>query len=130
VSAELVANTGGYFAALTRYRDGDAAPIVERFSEATVLAIANGRQLVADLRNIRKTWDDVITARSDSAVWKVADLVIRRAVVTLRYWRRSWGSPPPTLTATSTRSRRRESLSRRRMGLATECGVLLKCSLR
>jgi len=81
VSAGLLADTGAYFAALTSYRDGDAAPIVERFSQATVLAIANGRQLVADLRDIRETWNDVITARSDSAVWKVADLLTRRPVV-------------------------------------------------
>lgn len=81
ISAGLLADTSAYFAALTSYRDGDAAPIVERFSQATLLAIANGRQLVADLRDIRRTWDDVITARSDSAVWKVADLLTRRPVV-------------------------------------------------
>jgi hypothetical protein len=56
-------------------------PIVERFSQATVLAIANRRQLVTDLRDIREIWNDVITARSDPAVWKVADLLIRRPVV-------------------------------------------------
>lgn len=81
VSAGLLADTGAYFAALTSYRDGDAAPIVERFSQATVLAIANGRQLVTDLRDIRETWNDVITARADSAVWQVADLLTRRPVV-------------------------------------------------
>lgn len=81
VSAGLLADTGAYFAALTSYRDGDAGPIVERFSQAPVLAIANGRRLVADLREIRERWDDVITARSDSAVWKLADLLARRPVV-------------------------------------------------
>jgi Fic family protein len=81
VSAGLLADTDAYFAALTSYRDGDAAPIVERFSQATVLAITNGRHLVTDLRDIRETWNSVITARSDSAVWKVADLLTRRPVV-------------------------------------------------
>lgn len=81
VSAGLLADTDAYFAALTSYRNGDAAPIVERFSHATVLAIANGRQLVTELRDIRQTWNKVITARSDSAVWKVADLLTRRPVV-------------------------------------------------
>ncbi|MGB5148496.1 MAG: Fic family protein [Mycobacterium sp.] len=81
VSAGLLADTDAYFAALTSYRDGVAAPIVERFSQATILAIANGRQLVADLRAIRETWNGMVTARSDSAVWKVADLLIRRPVV-------------------------------------------------
>lgn len=81
VSAGLLADTDAYFAALSAYRDGDAAPIVERFSQASVLAIANGRRLVADLRGIRETWNDVITARSDSAVWRLADLLTRRPVV-------------------------------------------------
>lgn len=81
VSAGLLADTDSYFAALTAYRDGDAAPIVERFSNASVLAIANGRQLVVEIRGIRESWNDVITARSDSAVWKVADLLPRRPVV-------------------------------------------------
>ncbi len=81
VSAGLLADTDAYFAALTSYREGDAAPIVERFSQATVLAIANGRQLVTELRDIRETWNTVITARSDSAVWKIADLLTRRPVI-------------------------------------------------
>ncbi len=81
VSAGLLADTDAYFAALTSYRDGDAAPIVDSFSNATVRAITNGRQLIADLREIRESWNGVITARSDSAVWKVADLLTRRPVV-------------------------------------------------
>ncbi len=81
VSAGLLADTGAYFEALTSYRDGDAGPIVERFSYATILAIANGRQLVADLREIRESWNGVIAARSDSTVWKLADLLTRRPVV-------------------------------------------------
>jgi Fic family protein len=81
VSAGLLTDTGAYFAALTRYREGDAAPIVESFAEASVLAVANGRELVGELREIRASWNGVITARSDSAVWKVADLLIRRPAV-------------------------------------------------
>ena len=54
VSAGLLADTDAYFAALTSCREGDAAPIGERFSQATVLAIANGRQLVTELRYIRE----------------------------------------------------------------------------
>jgi Fic family protein len=81
VSAGLLADTGAYFAALTTYRSGDAAPIVGRFAQASVLSIANGRELVTDLRSIRESWNEVITARSDSAVWKLADLLTRRPVV-------------------------------------------------
>jgi len=81
VSAGLLADTGAYFDALKSYRDGDAAPIVERFAQASVRSIVNGRELLADIRSIRENWNAVITARSDSAVWKVADLLTRRPVI-------------------------------------------------
>lgn len=81
ISAGLLADTGAYFDALTSYRRGDAAPIVERFTEASTRAIANGHQLIAELRAIRANWTERIRARSDSAVWKVADLLTRRPVV-------------------------------------------------
>lgn len=74
-------DTTAYFDALTNYRDGDAAPIVECFTEASLLAIANGRQLIADLGAVSASWSQRVTARSDSAVWKVADLLTRRPVV-------------------------------------------------
>jgi Fic family protein len=81
VSAGLLADTAAYFDALTGYRNGDAAPIVECFSRASSRAIDNGRLLVTELRDIRRCWNDEITARSDSAVWKLADLLTRRPVV-------------------------------------------------
>ncbi|MFA5710578.1 Fic family protein [Mycolicibacterium sp.] len=81
VSAGLLSDTDGYFAALTAYRDGDLAPIVERFAHASERAIVNGRRLIAELREIRASWNDRVTARSDSAVWRVADLLTRRPVV-------------------------------------------------
>ena len=81
VSAGLLADTDGYIGALTAYREGDAAPIVERFAEASLRATVNGRQLVTDLRTIRASWNDRITARADSGAWKVADLLTSRPVI-------------------------------------------------
>lgn len=81
VSAGLLTDTESYFQALTAYRDGDPAPIVERLSEASMLAVVNGRQLVADLQAIREQWKSKITARRNSAVHRVADLLIKRPVV-------------------------------------------------
>ena len=81
VSAGLLSDTDGYLAALTAYREGDLAPIVERFAHASERAVVNGRQLITALREIRASWNDRVTARSDSAVWRVADLLTRRPVV-------------------------------------------------
>jgi Fic family protein len=81
VSAGLLTDTDAYFGALGSYRDGDPAPIVERISEASLLAVTNGRRLVTDLRSIREEWNARITARRDSAVHRVADLLIKHPVV-------------------------------------------------
>lgn len=81
VSAGLLTDTSSYFQALTAYSAGDPAPIVERLSEASMLAVVNSRQLVSDLQMIRREWESKITARRNSAVHRVADLLITRPVV-------------------------------------------------
>jgi len=81
VSAGLLTDTDSYFAALTAYREGDAAPIVRRISQAAVAAVFNGRELVSELHAVRAEWNNKITARSDSAVWQIADLLLRRPVI-------------------------------------------------
>jgi Fic family protein len=81
VSAGLLTDTDSYFAALTAYREGDSAPIVRRVSEAAVAAVFNGRELVSELHAVRADWNDKITARSDSAAWQIADLLLRRPVI-------------------------------------------------
>lgn len=67
--------------ALTTYRAGDPTAIVIRVAEASFAGIANGRHLVSDLRAIRRDWDRRIAARSDSAAWRVADLLLRHPVI-------------------------------------------------
>ncbi|HZE49950.1 MAG TPA: hypothetical protein VE074_10330, partial [Jatrophihabitantaceae bacterium] len=44
-------------------------------------AIANGRQLVADLRRVRQRWNDVIKSRQDASAWALADLLLRQPVI-------------------------------------------------
>jgi Fic family protein len=93
VSAGLLTDTDSYFQALNTYREGDPAPIVERLSAASVLAVANGRHLVGDLQAIRKVWASKITARRDSAVHRVADMLIKRPVVNAKLLTRELNIP-------------------------------------
>jgi Fic family protein len=81
VSAGLLADTPAYFDTLTRYREGEIAPIVETLANASFRAIDNGRRLVDELRGIRHGWSDTVGARRDSAAWKLADLLMRQPVV-------------------------------------------------
>jgi Fic family protein len=84
VSAGLLSDTSAYFDALTTYRLGNPIPIVSQFAQAAFKAVANGRVLVDELRRIRQRWQGLIKARSDSAVWRLADLLLRRPVVNAR----------------------------------------------
>jgi hypothetical protein len=43
--------------------------------------VANGRRLVSDLRSIRAGWESKISARRDSAIHRVADLLLKRLVI-------------------------------------------------
>ncbi|QCB92349.1 Fic family protein [Cellulomonas shaoxiangyii] len=81
VSAGLLIDTAGYFGALTAYREGDPAPIVDALAGAAHAAVLNGRVLLADLRTIRQEWRAAITARSDSSAWPLVDLVLRQPVL-------------------------------------------------
>ncbi|GAA1675151.1 Fic family protein [Fodinicola feengrottensis] len=81
VSAGLLTDTTGYFDTLTAYREGAPAAIVERVAEASFAATANGRVLVAELREIRETWNGKIRVRRGAGAWRLADLLIRQPVV-------------------------------------------------
>lgn len=81
VSAGLLTNTPAYFTALDDYRRGDAATIVRLMAEASLAAVANGRQLMMDLAEVRHRWGEVVRARQDAAVWQVADLLMRQPVI-------------------------------------------------
>ncbi len=81
VSAGLLADTHAYFGSLTDYRNGDPSSIVERVAAAAFAAMTNGRQLVADLKQLREEWTDRIPARRDSAAWRLADLLLRQPVL-------------------------------------------------
>ena len=81
VSAGLLTDIDHYFAALTRYREGDPIAIVEAFAAAALQAVANGRRLVDDLRSVREDWQERVRARRDAAAWRVAELLLRHPVV-------------------------------------------------
>jgi len=81
VSAGLLTDTQGYVAALMAYRQGNIAPIIERVAEACFVAIENARELVADIRRIRQSWGERVTARTDSGVWRALDVVARQPVL-------------------------------------------------
>ncbi len=97
VSAGLLADTQRYFDALTTYRAGEPAEIVNQLSLASFAAIDNGRQLITELRDLRAGWNDRIRARSDSTAWRVADLLLRHPVVNAALIARELGIAGPNV---------------------------------
>lgn len=81
VSAGLLTDTGAYFGALDEFRRGHTLPIIDQVVRAAFVAIENGRQLVADLHDIRARWAEEIGARRGSTTWRIADLLLRHPVV-------------------------------------------------
>ena len=81
VSAGLLVDTEAYFAALTSYRAGNPLAIIEQVASAAFIAIANGRQLVEDLRTVRINWEPRIRVRRGAATWRVVDVLLKHPVV-------------------------------------------------
>ena len=84
ISAGLLVAKDRYFAALGSYRAGDAEPILRCVADAARAGVMVGEALVDRLREVRGDWDRRVEARSDSAVWPIADLLLRQPVVTAK----------------------------------------------
>lgn len=81
VSAGLLVDVEAYFAALTAYRAGDPAQIVDLIATAAFAAIGNGRALVADLHRIRDGWSDRVRVRRGSGSRRILEVLLRQPVV-------------------------------------------------
>ena len=95
VSAGLLANTDGYFDALTHYQDGNPIAIIEQITHASFAAVANGRHLVGDLRSVRAEWQEVVKARRATNTWRIVDLLLRHPVVNASFIAEQLAIPKP-----------------------------------
>ena len=127
VSAGLLADTDGYIAALTAYRQGDVTPIVERFAEASARATANGRQLVAELRAIRESWNDGLSPAPTRRCGRLQTYSPAAQSSTACSCATNWASRQITHAATSVRSPRPGSSSSSPTRPATVPGAHPRC---
>ncbi|MGV8881856.1 MAG: Fic family protein [Rhodoglobus sp.] len=81
VSAGLLADVEGYHRALIAYREGDANPIIEAFSAASLRALANSRELVAEIEHVKTQWKTRLTVNRSSNAWKLLDVIAERPVL-------------------------------------------------
>jgi len=78
ISAGLLVDVDAYFGSLGDYRQGNVEPIIEQMTDAAFTAIGNATEMLSDLDSIAAEWRDRITARSDSTVWRLAELLMRQ----------------------------------------------------
>jgi Fic family protein len=85
VSAGLLIDTDGYFDALTSFRAGDAAPIIERFTAAGRFAASTGARLVDDLaQQIEDSRSRLRGLRPQASAWTVLPCIVAHPVLNAR----------------------------------------------
>ncbi len=88
VSAGLLTDTAGYTGALDAYRQGDAAPIVEQFTRASLFAASSGSRLVDDLAAQVAAGRAALTElklRPQAGAWRVLPALVAQPVVNVRF---------------------------------------------
>lgn len=84
VASALVAKRSEYFAALTAYRNGDAAPIIEVFSHATIIASEEASHTAVRLRALPADWSEAAdNPRAGSATAGVLAALLEHPVFTV-----------------------------------------------
>jgi len=78
------------------YREGDAAPIVSRFTQAAFAAVDNGRRLNQDIVDLVAEWAARLSARRDAAVWRLLPALVSQPAVTVRFVEQAVGVSNPT----------------------------------
>jgi Fic family protein len=100
ISAGLLVDVDAYFGSLGDYRRGNVEPIIEQMTDAAFTAIRNATEMLNDLDAIAGEWHDRITARSDSTVWRLAELLMQQPGVNSNVIERTLGvSRPAALNA-------------------------------
>jgi len=100
ISAGLLVDVDAYFDSLGDYRLGNIEPIIEQMTDATFTALGNATEMLSDLDAIAGEWRDRITARSDSTVWRLTELLMRQPGVNSKAVEEALGvSRPAALNA-------------------------------
>lgn len=81
VSAGLLHNIDAYMLAIKEYQAGNAAPIIYQVVEALDVAVALGNLVAGEVDALIDGWRARITERSNSAIYRLPDLLVDHPVV-------------------------------------------------
>lgn len=94
ISGGLLRNTKRYFAALTAYREGNAAPIIECFADAALASANDGRELADRLSHIARDAEDTLRnagVRRHSYAYRLVQVLVGQPVVNTVFVRQKLG---------------------------------------
>ena len=115
VSSGLLIDTPGYFEALNSYRQGNALPIVEKFTDAIRFASIQGKKLIQNLESqLISDRDKLAHLRSNATAWQVLPWLIAHPVVNSNLLATVLGLSPVA--------------SQRALAQLTESGILMERS--
>ncbi|MBX3193855.1 MAG: Fic family protein [Microbacteriaceae bacterium] len=93
VSAGLLTDTQRYFDALTAFREGDAAPIIERLAFASRYASISGRRLIDELDAVLiDARTRTAHLRADAAALRLIPALIGQPVINVKFARQALGT--------------------------------------
>lgn len=94
ISGGLLRNTKRYFDALTAYREGNAAPIIECFADAALASANDGRELADRLSHIARDAEDTLRnagVRRHSCAYRLVQVLVGQPVVNTVFVRQKLG---------------------------------------
>jgi len=91
ISAGFLSRPKEYYSALEVYRDGDYAPIVHELLLGIDAAIQASSETITHIEELKEKWGELITARRDSVIWKLADKLLEQPIVDVKYIRGQFG---------------------------------------
>lgn len=94
ISGDLLRNTKRYFDALTAYREGNAAPIIECFADAALVSAHDGRKLAVHLSRIAREAEDTLRnagVRRHSYAYRLVQVLVGQPVVNTAFVREELG---------------------------------------
>jgi Fic family protein len=85
ISAGLLNDIDAYMEAIKAYQAGDYLAIIEQFLDALELSIVIGGNVTNRLDEIVQSWEEKITEKRSSSIWKALHLLVEQPVVNTNF---------------------------------------------
>lgn len=85
VSAGLLHDVNSYMDSLEAYQQGNPIAVIEQLVDALELALGIGSKAAGQIDEVMASWNDAITEREGSSIWRLPQLLAEQPVVNSAY---------------------------------------------